>query len=346
MKTFFELREKHLTPAEMKKREEIAKAMHRENPTMDKSKVMAIATASAKKVAEGTQDMSSMGSQALSRIANSTGHPDAAAAKNELARRRMKNEQVDEATLSAKAARAGKDIGKPGKVFDKIATKAAKKYGSKEAGQKVAGAILKNMRANEEVERVDELDKSTYGKYIKLAGPDRERRLKSAEKLSNVGHNIKSNDPEHANKLFTKAGGELNKAANRKAGINKAVNKLVGESVELDEGVQNLSHARLKFHATKGVPHGSYSSKEIKDEHSRRMRTEPDYVKAKASMNEQSLDEISAVKLGQYSAAAAQPKNQGSKEDKRMAGQKMADEKVRKKYGYSSSAKVAAGSQK
>ncbi len=47
-----ELEEKHLTPAEMKKREEIAKAMERENPGMDKSKKMAIATAQAKKVAE------------------------------------------------------------------------------------------------------------------------------------------------------------------------------------------------------------------------------------------------------------------------------------------------------
>lgn len=56
------------------------------------------------------------------------------------------------------------------------------------------------------------------------------------------------------------------------------------------------------------------------------------------------LDEISAVKLGQYSAAASQPKNQGAKKDKRIAGQHMADQKVRKKYGYSSDAKVAAGS--
>lgn len=265
MKTFFELREKTLTPAEKKKREEVAKAIDRENPNMPMAKKMAIATATAKKVAEATQDLSSMGNRSLAAIANKQGHPDSAAAKNELARRKMKNES-------------------------------------------------------------------------------------------------------------------------------------------LEEGVSNLSHARLKFHATKGVPHGSYSNKEIKDEHNRRIRTEPDYVKAKASMNEETatdhkaersyhiaqaakagitmaqrrahrqaadlhgmadkdytyaaaarkasaalkeevaLDEISAVKLGQYSAAAAKPKNQGAKQDKRIAGQHMADQKVRKKYGYSSDAKVAAGS--
>jgi hypothetical protein len=48
------LDEKKLTPAEMKKREEIAKAIKRENPNMPMSKKMAIATATAKKVAEET----------------------------------------------------------------------------------------------------------------------------------------------------------------------------------------------------------------------------------------------------------------------------------------------------
>ena len=45
--------EKTLTPAEKKKREEIAKAMERDNPNMDMSKKMAIATATAKRVTEG-----------------------------------------------------------------------------------------------------------------------------------------------------------------------------------------------------------------------------------------------------------------------------------------------------
>ena len=53
---------------------------------------------------------------------------------------------------SAKKARAGKDIGKPGKAFAKIAKKAGKEYGSKERGEKVAGAVLKKLRAKEGVE--------------------------------------------------------------------------------------------------------------------------------------------------------------------------------------------------
>jgi hypothetical protein len=50
----------------------------------------------------------------------------------------------------AKKARAGKDMGKknvPGKTgFKTVASKAAKEYGSKEAGERVAGAVANKMR--------------------------------------------------------------------------------------------------------------------------------------------------------------------------------------------------------
>ena len=59
----------------------------------------------------------------------------------------MKKEEVeiDEASYSAKMARAGKDIGKPGKMFAKIAKKASRKYG-KARGEKIAGAVLAKLR--------------------------------------------------------------------------------------------------------------------------------------------------------------------------------------------------------
>jgi hypothetical protein len=58
-------------------------------------------------------------------------------------------EEIEEASYSAKAARAGKDIGKPGKQFAKIAKEAGKRYGSKERGEKVAGAVLAKLRAED-----------------------------------------------------------------------------------------------------------------------------------------------------------------------------------------------------
>ena len=53
-----------------------------------------------------------------------------------------KEEHMDEARF-----KKGEDIGKPGAGFKKVAKAAEKEYGSKEAGQKVAGAILKKVVA-------------------------------------------------------------------------------------------------------------------------------------------------------------------------------------------------------
>ena len=62
--------------------------------------------------------------------------------------------KMEEAAYSFKAARSGKDIGKPGKNFAKIASKAGKEYGSEEKGKKVAGAILAKIRAKHMEEQV------------------------------------------------------------------------------------------------------------------------------------------------------------------------------------------------
>ena len=49
---------------------------------------------------------------------------------------------ASERSKLATKARAGEDIGKPGKGFEKVAAKAAKQYGSKEAGARVAAAAM------------------------------------------------------------------------------------------------------------------------------------------------------------------------------------------------------------
>ena len=82
-------------------------------------------------------------------------------------------EVEDAEDLSAKKARAGKDIGKPGKNFEKISDKAAKKYGSKKAGDRVAGAILAKMRGNYEGEE----DGITQKPYISIYTDDDGRKV-------------------------------------------------------------------------------------------------------------------------------------------------------------------------
>jgi len=66
------------------------------------------------------------------------------------------DESVEEADYSAKKARAGKDIGKPGKTFAKIAQSAGERYGSKERGEKVAGAVLAKLRKGVKEDEVGE----------------------------------------------------------------------------------------------------------------------------------------------------------------------------------------------
>jgi hypothetical protein len=88
--------------------------------------------------------------------------------------------ELDEASYSAKAARAGKDIGKPGKNFSKIAKDAGKRYGSKAAGNRVAGAILAKLRKEE-----TELDEVNMTAHIK----------RQATKLRMKAGGIKMNQP-------------------------------------------------------------------------------------------------------------------------------------------------------
>lgn len=76
-------------------------------------------------------------------------------------------------------------------------------------------------------ESINEASKETLGRYIKAAGPDRERLMKRATQTSRLGHDFKAaGDSKKAQELFGRAGEDALKAANRKAGINKAVDKL------------------------------------------------------------------------------------------------------------------------
>lgn len=63
---------------------------------------------------------------------------------------KKKGKKLPPSAYSAKKAAAGKDIGKknvPGKSgFKAVAAKAAAEYGSKAAGERVAGAALAKMR--------------------------------------------------------------------------------------------------------------------------------------------------------------------------------------------------------
>jgi hypothetical protein len=74
---------------------------------------------------------------------------DKSATKSKHEKGETKAQEKEEHTKEMDEARfkKGEDVGKPGKGFAKVAKAAEKEYGSKEAGKKVAGAVLKKVVA-------------------------------------------------------------------------------------------------------------------------------------------------------------------------------------------------------
>lgn len=171
---------------------------------------------------------------------------------------------------------------------------------------KISAADFKGLRKkakkDQEVEvqtseaKIDELSKDTLGRYATKA----HNRGDMAARMSNHGRNKDMADI--ANKRYS--------------GVQKAISKLSGrarvnatEEVELDEGIEKMSHGRLKWHMNTGVPHGSYSKDEMKAERDRRLMHKDSaaaYKKAKAGLSEEvELDELSKKTLASYIATAS-----------------------------------------
>jgi hypothetical protein len=89
------------------------------------------------------------------------------------------------------------------------------------------GGLLKSVKLPEEVE-LDELKKSTLGSYVKKASSD----------MANNAYNLGARDP-------LKKPGSWDKAFKRKAGIEKASDRLAKEEVELDEAFK-IGSMKLK----------------------------------------------------------------------------------------------------
>jgi len=200
---------------------------------------------------------------------------------------------VSEATLSAKAARAGKDIGKPGKEFHKIAAKAGKKYGSKAAGERVAGAILAKMRAKkmrrEEAEleealgTIDNMKKATKFGASNISKMDREEKQRKAARPTNSGslqHRSAKTSPVKTG--MTREEAELDEAAGRTDTYIGTIHK---DDPDYDKKLSAMKSKAVGGHRVRGrAPLDKYkhlyqksgelhrhSSQDIKPEHSARV---------------------------------------------------------------------------
>lgn len=151
------LEEKKLTKAEMKKREEIAQAIERDQPGMDMSKKMAIATATAKRVAEDYRTQKAEKSQ---------GQPNSNTAPKSVSSRGKvftpeEAEQMDElkkSTLASYAKKATDDATYNSFIAGTMSAKnPARLDHDKKAMKRQAGVFQAvNRLAKEEIEQVDE----------------------------------------------------------------------------------------------------------------------------------------------------------------------------------------------
>lgn len=340
MKSFTELREKTLTPAEKKKREEIAQAMEREDPGMDMSKKMAIATAQAKKVAEEVNEISK--AKLTKYIAkatddhehqnmgrrNTTGATSDAYARKEKLRKkgisrafdRMDNmrkedvtedQQIDElsrktlGSYMSKASDASKHRGMPTKKVDQ-------RYSG------VAKASKKLDKMNNE--EVDEGAQQTLRKYVPgYAKKQIDKKMDDAKfgktdvdkdanfyRYKKVQDKLKKEEL-HIEKTMTKTFEQFKEAT------DSQIQKVLGPTKNAQQGIAALKKAF-----------------KVDDKKAKEM-----LVKAMESMEEDSqLDELSPKTLSSYAAKASDARGHKGmptkKVDKRYSGVAKASQKLDK----------------
>lgn len=210
---FMQVMEKTLTPAELKKREEVAKAMERENPDMPMDKKMAIATATAKKVAEEAKPHTVPKTAKEKSLAALAEPKDKITHADVMVGRGVKKEELEQADEAA-SWNPIKHIPKE-KQNDAIKTAAKDvKRGSyaDRAALLRAGGVKK-----EETEQIDELSKDTLASYAKKAETD----VKSSqEKFRAAGGQMRKKSQRDLNAHITKRFVNMVKAQ-RKIGVRQ-----------------------------------------------------------------------------------------------------------------------------
>lgn len=206
----------------------------------------------------------------------------------------------------------------------------------------IKGKGTKETVTMEEVEELDELKKSTLGSYVKKATGSAIGlgAITTAQAMSSKG----KADPDDKRQL-----------RNRMTGVSRATDKLTKEEVELDEiskktlgqYVKAASSDAARKTSEKDSVDTNYSKHSFQDrlgykkelgKKINQRRVGISKAVDRLTKEEVELDEVSSSTLSNYSVKAA---SQGMK---RVSGQWMADQKVRKKEGKSSVANVAAGS--
>jgi hypothetical protein len=211
-------------------------------------------------------------------------------------------DSVEEASgdYSAKKARAGKDIGKPGKNFSKIAKGAAERYGSKAAGERVAGAVLNKLRhpkesmgqADEGNEFSGELVKAKANHQDSFKVDGRTYPVKEAgmgDAVKKAGSMAKKMGGAVLNRLGHGSDEDMRKDLQRKMGMPQTgkkpnfADRIAGAKKEVDEMLGDVAAEAIK---------GALSSKQKKIDMNKNGKLDAnDFAMLRKGGNKQVADE-------------------------------------------------------
>ena len=217
------MEEKTLTPAEVRKRDKIAKAIKKDDPNMPMDKKMAIATATAKRVAEESEQLDELTAAELKLInqmydkkGNLT-----PMGKKVMAHGKAKVNEVSSKTLSNYMRKSTASAGKPG-----ASTRTQDK---RIGGQKMADDKLRKMDGKGSAAKVaatneESVNEISMGKLNKYAA-------KSSQDIDKNRNTVKLALDQPASPKHAKAGVDaMKKLHKRSRGSDMYVDKVTGRS--------------------------------------------------------------------------------------------------------------------
>lgn len=313
--------EKTLTPAEMRKREEVVKAIKRTDPKMDKSMAYAIATKTAKRVAEEAEELEEL-SQKTVRAYRDKARDDKESAEDDREYYKAHDDNTDDEDMKIRKRTAGiktatkkmyggakvpvkenvnldelssdtvkSYMGKAmGDAVQKTQAQQKKKYASdikadqKGIDKRVRGLTMaKKKMANEEVEVIDEISVDMAHRYLK---GKRERDYD----ISPDGTSSKLKKPQSFDKM--------NKDAKSSMRALRTIEKSKKANEEV-EAIDELSKDTLSNYADKASDargHRNLSTKKVDNRYAGVKKASDKLTKEEV----EAIDEISKATMGRY----------------------------------------------
>lgn len=229
--------EKKLTPAEKKKREEIAKAMERENPGMDMKKKMAIATWQAKKVAEESLDITEISLDMLTKKISNSGMA--------TTKKANKMDKTKNDLAAMKARLAGKPaLAKEATEVSELSKKTLGSYVKKAAGSAAGISAVATAQAMSSKGKSDPNDKRQLRN--RLTGVSRatdkltkeevtEAKRKGAPKMTGDSFAMQRAKDAELNKALGRTKTGRKKPARQMTSTQRSLAQLRNEETQLDE---------------------------------------------------------------------------------------------------------------